>query len=547
MVQTVAVIGAGPSGLTSIKACLDEGLQPTCFESGNDIGGLWRFKDKPEAGRANIYQSVVINSSKEMMSFSDFPPPARLPNNMHHSEVLSYLRLYAQTFNLMGRINFETTVVGVRQRSDFAVTGQWEVEVENKEGQRDTRVFDAVMVCTGHFTHPHLPLKDFPGIESFQGKYYHSWDYRNAEGLEGKRVLVVGLGNSGGDIAVDISRVAERVYLSTRSGGWVFPRVGPRGVPFDTVLITRKYDLMYKLLPSRMNRILEEKLNDGFDHEVYGLKPKHGVFAQIPVVNDHLPAQILCGRVQVKPNVKEFSGSDAVFVDGTVVQKVDVVVFATGYDYSFPFLPTSLQAKSGYRLKLYRHVFPPALDHLTLAVVGFINGFGTINTLAEMQARWATRVFKGCITLPSKQTMMNEIEKETATMHLNFRCSERNPMYVDYLTYMDTLAQELKIQPNKLWLLLSDPRLALEVFLGPCTAYQYRLTGPGQWSGARQAILTQWERILEPFQTRVAPKAEPKSSWKPVLVTMIFAATLLCCLYKYPPSFITSLMNELSP
>lgn len=545
MVQTVAVIGSGPSGLTSIKACLDEGMQPTCFESSHDIGGLWRFKEKPEPGRANIYQSMVSNSSKEMMSFSDFPPPAKLPNCMHHSEFLSYLRLYAQTFNLLQHIHFQTTVVGVKQRPDFAMTGQWEVEVENEQGQRNTHVFDAVIVCSGHYTHPHLPLKDFPGIETFQGRYFHSWEYRSSEGLEGKRVLVIGIGNSGGDIAVDISRVAEKVYLSTRSGAWVIPRVGPRGFPIDTVLINRKDDLMHKLFPSRMSRILENKLNEDFDHEVYGLKPKHGIFAQIPVINDHLPAQILSGRVQVKSNLKEFSGSKAVFVDGSVIEKVDVVVFATGYNYSFPFLPSSLQAKSGYRLKLYRHIVPPSLAHPTLAVVGFISGFGTINTLVEMQARWATRVFKGCIALPAEETMNNEIEKDTTTMHRHFRCSERNPLHVDYFTYMDTLAREIGILPNKLWLFLKDPRLALEVFLGPCTPYQYRLTGPGQWSGARQAILTQWDRILKPFQSRVAPKAETKASSKLGLVMMGSAALLCWYLYKHPPSFLMNLPGNI--
>uniref|UniRef100_A0A3P8PP10 Flavin-containing monooxygenase n=1 Tax=Astatotilapia calliptera TaxID=8154 RepID=A0A3P8PP10_ASTCA len=439
MVQRVAVIGAGPSGVTSIKGCLDEGLEPTCFESSDDIGGLWRFKEKPEPGRANIYKSVIINSSKEMMSFSDFPPPADLPNNMHHSEVLLYLRLYAQTFNLLPRIRFQTTVISVRQTTNFEVTGQWEVETESREGQRETRVFDAVMVCTGHFTQPHLPLRDFPGIESFRAKYFHNWEYCSAEGLEEKRVVVIGIGNSGGDIAVDVSRVAEKVYLSTRSGAWVVGRVGPGGLPLNV------------LFPSWTNTMLEKKLNQALDHKLYGLKPKHGFFAQIPVVNDDLPARIISGRVAVKPNVGEFCGSTV----------VDVVVSATGYNYSFPFLPSALQAKCGYRLQLYKHVFPPALTSPTLAVVGFIHGFGAINPLAEMQACWATRVFKGLTALLTEENMMKEIEKDTATM---FACSERNPLEVHYIPYMDSLSEEVGVRPNIPWLFFKDPTLALQVF-----------------------------------------------------------------------------------
>ncbi|KAM9831339.1 flavin-containing monooxygenase 5-like [Neosynchiropus ocellatus] len=534
MVHRVAVIGAGPSGLTSIKACLDEGLEPTCFESSHDIGGLWRFKETPELGRANIYPSVIINSSKEMISFSDFPPPAHLPNHMLHTEVLLYLRLYAQAFNLLQHINFETTVVDVRQVQGFAVNGQWEVETESRDGQRRIQVFDAVMVCTGHFTKPHLPLQDFPGIAEFPGKYFHSWEYCNANGLDGKTVVVIGVGNSGGDIAVDISRVAEKVYLSTRSGAWLVSRVGPGGIPADLIGTSRMDMMIKRLFPSQVEKMVEKKLNQTLDHTLYGLKPKHGFFDQIPVVNDELPARIIAGRVQVKPNVKSFCGSSVVFDDGSILDKVDVVVFATGYNYSFPFLPSALQAKCGHRLCLYKHVFHPTLTKPTLAVVGFIHGLGAINPLAEMQARWASRVFKGLITLPSKEAMMEEIKTDTATMHQKFACSERNPLQVEYIPYLDSLAELVGARPNVLRLLLRDPQLALQVLLGPSTPYQYRLTGPGQWPGAREAILTQWDRVLKPLRTRVVSEPEINRSLTGPRKLMIFSAAifLCCCFYK---------------
>uniref|UniRef100_A0A3B3WFS7 Flavin-containing monooxygenase n=1 Tax=Poecilia mexicana TaxID=48701 RepID=A0A3B3WFS7_9TELE len=452
MVQKVAVIGAGPCGLSSVKACLDEGLEPTCFESSDDIGGLWRYKsqEKLVPGRTNIYQCVIINSSKEMMAFSDFPPPAELPNSMHHTEVLLYLRLYAQTFSLLQHIHLQTKVVGLRQRPDFDATGQWDVETETADGRRQTHVFDAVMVCTGHYTQPHLPLSSFP-IESFKGRYFHSWEYRNAKGLEGKRVVVIGFGNCGCDIAVDISRVAERVYLSTRSGAWVVGRVGPGGLPFDTTWISRLVVTLSSLFPT-WSDMLERKLNEFVDHKLYGLKPKH--------------------------------------------------VFATGYNYSFPFLPPDLQAKSGYRLRLYKHVIPPTLAHPTLAVVGFIHGLGAINSMAEMQARWSTRVFK-----PAEDVMVKEIETETATMN-QFVCSERNPLQVDVIPYTDSLAEQVGAKPNILQLLFTEPALVLQVVLGPYTSYQYRLSGPGKWAGARQAIFAQKQRIARPFRTR-AVSEEP--------------------------------------
>uniref|UniRef100_A0A8D0AC41 Flavin-containing monooxygenase n=1 Tax=Sander lucioperca TaxID=283035 RepID=A0A8D0AC41_SANLU len=497
MVQKVAVIGAGISGLTSIKACLDEGLEPTCFESSHDIGGLLRFKEKPEPGRANIYQSVVITSSKEIMSLSDFPP----------------LQL-SSVCEACVRVRVcvcQTTVVSVRQTPDSAATGQWEVETERREGQRETRVFDAVMVCTGHFTQPHLPLSDFPGTRNHYIPYFLSH-----------------LNETHCSCCYSNSYSLTNVYLSTRSGAWVVSRVGQRGLPADLVGTSRMDMMIQKLFPSWINGMVEKKLDETFDHALYDF------FEQIPVVNDDLPARIISGRVQVKPNVKEFCGSSVVFVDGSIIDEVDVVVFATGYNYSFPFLPPALQAKSGYRLRLYKHVFPPALTQPTLAVVGFIHSLGAINPLAEMQARWATRVFKGFTTLPSEETMMKEIEKDT-----------QNPLQVDYIPYLDSLAEQVGVRPNILWLFLKDPRLALEVWLGPCTPYQYRLTGPGRWAGARQAILTQWERVLQPFRTRLVPKPETRASSRRSVIVVISGSALLCCFY-YNKHLLSSFFSPLA-
>ncbi|XP_054458153.1 flavin-containing monooxygenase 5-like [Anoplopoma fimbria] len=528
MVQKVAVIGSGISGLTSIKACLDEGLEPTCFESSHDIGGLWRFKENPEPGRASLYSSVIINSSKERMAFSDFPPPAELPNNMHPSELLQYLHLYAQAFELVQHIRLQTSVVSVRETPDFEETGRWEVETETKDGQRETGVFDAVMVCTGHFTQPRLPLSDFPGIESFEGRYFHSWEYRNAEGLQGKRVVVIGIGSAGGDIAADISRVAEKVYLCVRSGAWVVSRVGQGGLPMDMIGRSRKDRMLQQLFPSWRAGVLEKTLNKTFDHELYGLKPKHRIFEQT-VVNDYLPSRIIAGRVQVKLSVKEFCGSSVVLVDGSTIEKVDVVVFATGYNYSVPFLPSAQKAKCGDKLRLYKHVFPPAMAKPTLAVVGFVHSVGPITPVAEMQARWSTRVFKGLANLPTEETMLEEIEKDTVAMQQRYSFSERNPIEVDFIPYLDSLAERVGVRPNTLWLLLTDPRLALQVVLGPCTSYQYRLTGPSQWAGAREAILTQWERVREPFRTRVVPEPETRLTSRCSIIESVSGAALMCC------------------
>ncbi|XP_057228762.1 LOW QUALITY PROTEIN: flavin-containing monooxygenase 5-like [Malurus melanocephalus] len=275
MAKKVAIIGGGSSGLCAIKACLQEGLEPVCFERTGDIGGLWRFEENPEDGRASIYRSVIINTSKEMMCFSDYPIPEDFPNYMHNSKIMEYFRMYAQHFDLLRHIRFRTSVCRVSKRPDFASSGQWEVVTES-EGKQEMAVFDAVLVCSGHHTDAHLPLSSFPGLEKFEGWYLHSRDYKNPQSFLGKRVVVVGIGNSGIDIAVELSNVAKQVFLSTKRGSWVLHRVADSGYPFDFTYISRFKQLLQNLLPPNVvNFFLERKLNARFDHTLYGLKPKH--------------------------------------------------------------------------------------------------------------------------------------------------------------------------------------------------------------------------------------------------------------------------------
>ncbi|XP_054458149.1 flavin-containing monooxygenase 5-like [Anoplopoma fimbria] len=514
MTRRVAVIGGGSSGLACIKSCLDEGLEPVCFESSDDIGGLWRFKENPEADRASIYHSVIINTSKEMMCFSDFPIPAHYPNYMHNSLIMDYFRMFADHFQLTKHIRFNTKVLQVEQRSDFSHSGQWDVETENKDGQKQKHIFDAVMICIGHHCHPNLPLHDFPGINTFKGKYFHSRDYKTPEEWRNKKVVVIGIGNSGGDIAVELSRVTKQVYLSTRRGAWILNRVGDDGLPRD-MLNTRLTLFVRQIFPFGLKcSVAERKLNKRFDHSLYNLKPKHRLFSQHPTANDELPNRILSGTVQVKPNIRRFQGSSVEFDDGSVVEDVDLVVFATGYRFSFPFLASHVVSVTENKASLYKFVFPPELERPTLAIIGLVQPLGAIMPISEMQARWATRVFKGSIKLPSVASMLKDVQCKQETMAKRYVSSQRHTIQVDYVAYMDEIAELVGVRPSLLRLLLTDPRLGLNLMFGPGTPYQYRLRGPGKWAGARQAIFTQWERVAQPMQTRPCDDPEPKRSFK---------------------------------
>ncbi|XP_041791033.1 flavin-containing monooxygenase 5-like [Chelmon rostratus] len=532
MGRRVAVVGGGSSGLACIKCCLDEGLEPVCFESSDDIGGLWRFKENPEPDRASIYQSVIINTSKEMMCFSDFPIPAHFPNFMHNSLIIDYFRMYADNFQLTKHIRLNTKVLQVKQRPDFSHSGQWDVETENKDGKREKHIFDSVMICIGHHCHPNMPLHDFPGIDTFKGKYFHSRDYKTPEEWRNKTAVVIGIGNSGLDIAVELSRVTRQVYLSTRRGAWILNRVSVKGLPHD-ILHTRVVLFLRQILPFGLLCSLSERsVNQRLDHSLYRLKPKHRLFSQHPTVNDELPNRILSGTVQVKPNICRFHGSSVEFDDGSIVEDVDLVVFATGYRFSFPFLASHVVSVTENKASLYKYVFPPELEQPTLAIIGLVQPLGAIMPISEMQARWATRVFKGCTKLPSVTAMLKDIKCKQEAMAKRYVASQRHTIQVNYVSYMDEIAQLVGVRPSFAKLLLTDPRLGLNVMLGPCTPYQYRLRGPGKWAGARQAILTQWERVAQPMHTRPCDEPWRKRSFLWPLILSAAAVGLALYLNK---------------
>nr|XP_013816166.1 PREDICTED: dimethylaniline monooxygenase [N-oxide-forming] 5-like [Apteryx mantelli mantelli] len=525
MAKRVAIIGGGSSGLCAIKACLQEGLEPICFERTGDIGGLWRFEEHSEKGRASIYKSVIINTSKEMMCFSDFPIPDDFPNYMHNSKIMEYFRMYAQHFDLLRHIRFRTSVCRVAKRPDFAVTGQWDVVTES-DGKQESAVFDAVLVCTGHHTDAHLPLHTFPGIEKFRGRYLHSRDYKDPQAFTDKRVIVVGIGNSGSDLAVEISQTAEqvttRVCKAQRDRG-LFSQLALSTAVLRRAAVSNAYRE-----PARTETLLPCSWGcNGKPQPAWKPSLDHPIS---PTVNDDLPNRIISGRVRVKPNIQEFMATAAIFEDGTK-EDIDAVVFATGYSFSFPFLEDCVTVVEN-QISLYKFMFPVHLEKPTLAFIGLIQPLGAIMPISELQCRWATRVFKGLNKLPPRRDMEADINQKKEEMAKRYVRSQRHTIQVDYIPYMDELACQLGVKPNLLMLFLTDPRLATEVLLGPCTPYQYRLQGPGRWAGARQAILTQQERIVKPLRTRQVDEGTSSFS-VPLLAKLFGAVAVFAILFTY--------------
>ncbi|XP_034634875.1 dimethylaniline monooxygenase [N-oxide-forming] 5-like [Trachemys scripta elegans] len=354
------------------------------------------LQENPEEGRASIYKSLIISTSKEIMCFSDFPIPDDFPNYMHNSKIMEFFRMYADYFDLLKYIHFKgrrTIVVSVTKRPDFSTTGQWDIVTETA-GKQESAVFDGVMVCTGHHTNAHLPLDSFPGIEKFKGRYFHSRDYKKPQEFSGKRVIVIGIGNSGTDLAVELSHTADQIFLSTRQGAWILDWIGEEGYPMDTIYVTRYIEFLLRIVPlSLLNYFTEKKLNAKFNHAIYGLQPAHRFSSVHPTASDNLPNRIISGKVLVKPNIKEFATTSAIFKDGTREDNLDVVIFATGYSFSFSFLGDCVKVVEN-QVSLYKFVFPN-LEKPTLVFIGLIQPFGPLMPIAELRGHWATRVFKG--------------------------------------------------------------------------------------------------------------------------------------------------------
>ena len=236
-----------------------------------------------------------------------------------------------------------------------------------------------------------------------------------------------GIGNSGGDIAVELSRHTSRVFLSTRRGAWVLSRMGKGGEPFDQQANRRFASLIP--LPIRMY-VFNKMVNNRFDHEVFALRPQHPIGSQHPMVNDDLPHRIITGGVVIKPNVTSFNKTGVVFEDGTQVNDLDVVIFCTGYKIGFKFIDHSILPVSDNKVELYKYLFPPNLAKPTLAVLGCIQPLGAIFPISELQARWATRVFCGKTSLPPKSIMMDDIEKKRKAMQERYYASKRHTIQV---------------------------------------------------------------------------------------------------------------------
>jgi hypothetical protein len=368
--MTHCVIGAGAAGLAAARHLQAGSIPFELVEREQDVGGLW----DASLPHSPVYRSAHLISSKPLTEFPDFPMPRDYPDYPDHAQALDYLRSYADAFGLYRSIHFGRTV----ERAERGEGGEWKVTFGNGE----TRLYSGLIVASGIHWVPNVP--EVPG--TFDGECIHSSRYKTPEIFRNKRVLVVGAGNSGCDIAVEAGQHAARTFLSVRRGYHYIPKYA-FGRPIDQVgeIGLRLHLPLFIRRP--LNQLLLRIVVGRPDQ--FGLpRPDHKLLESHPIVNSQILQSLGQGDIHPKADLQELRGREVLFKDRTT-ELIDLIVYATGYRVSFPFLaPQHLNSTDG-RPNFYLHVFHPTCDDLF--IVGMIQPDSGVWRLMDLQARAVAR------------------------------------------------------------------------------------------------------------------------------------------------------------
>ena len=429
MSAKVCVIGAGSSGIAACQVLNSRGIEFDCFEVGSEVGGNWRYMN--DNGMSSAYRSLHINTSRRMMEYATFPMPDDYPDYPDHFQIARYFDEYVDHFGFRDQIRFQTEVMSVEPDG-----GGWMVSWEDVRGRQGSDTYSAVMIANGHHWNPRWPEPPFPGSDSFLGEQMHVHDYKEPDVLAGKRVLILGIGNSATDLAVESSRIADHTILAMRRGAYVIPKY-IRGRPTDELGNERLAKLPVSLTRPLFARTLKVAAGDVTD---FGLpQPDHRLGEAHPTISSDLLPRVGHGDIEIKPNIERFEGSTVHFTDGTEAE-VDLVIYCTGYKISFPFFADDLLSAADNRVALYRRVVDP--EHPGLFFIGLVQPLGAIMPIAEAQSEWVADLLEGKAKLPDPETMRRVIRREDERMAKRYVASKRHTIQVDFHPYLRTISRE---------------------------------------------------------------------------------------------------------
>ena len=372
----IALIGAGPSGLAAARNLQKLGIPFQGFEAYTDVGGLWNIHNP----RSTVYESAHLISSKTTTEFSEFPMKPGVADYPSHREMRQYFIDFATHFDLQKHYRFGAQVLAAEPVGEGA-SPLWRLSWRDAQGEHSAE-FKGLVIANGTLAEPNVPR--FEG--QFSGELIHTAAYKSAEQFRGKRVLVVGAGNSGCDIAVDAVHAAESVDISVRRGYYFVPKY-VFGKPADT--------LGGKLrLPVWLKQKMDALVLGWFtgDPARFGLpKPDYKMYESHPVVNSLILHHLGHGDIHVKPDIARLDGRTVHFRDGRA-QDYDLILCATGYTLHYPFIARELLNWQGMAPQLYLNIFAPRFDNL--AVMGMIEASGIGWQGRYEQAELVARYFK---------------------------------------------------------------------------------------------------------------------------------------------------------
>jgi Flavin-binding monooxygenase-like len=349
-----AVIGAGPSGLSAARALQKAGIAFDGYEASRGVGGLWDIENP----RSTMYESAHLISSRTTTEFAEFPmdTDADYPS---HRTLIAYFRDFADHFGLTERFRFDTRVIALDKRDD----GEWMLRASGPDGETEQR-YTGVILANGTLAEPKVP--EFRG--EFTGEILHTSAYKRASQLAGKRVLIIGAGNSGCDIAVDAVHYAASVDMSVRRGYYFVPRY-LFGRPSDTLNQGRP-------LPAPIKQFIDKRVLQAFtgDPVRFGFpRPDYKIYESHPIVNTLILNHLGQGDLRIRADIDRFDGSTVHFRDGSSGE-YDTVLLATGYTLDYPFVSREDLNWEGFSPTLFLNIFPPSFNGLY--VMGMLEASG---------------------------------------------------------------------------------------------------------------------------------------------------------------------------
>ena len=419
------IIGAGPSGLATARAFAEEGIPFDILERHHDVGGIWDMSN----AQTPMYESAHFISSRTQSAFDDFPMPEDYPDYPGWRHIRDYIRSFAERYGLNDVVEFGADVQRVAPASD--APHAWDVTL----GSGETRRYRGVICATGHNWDPVVP--SYPG--EFHGESYHSFEYTSLAEFAGKRVLVVGGGNSGCDIACDAAAAASAAFISMRRGYHFLPK-HLFGQPTDAFFRSGPHLPAWLAQPllAGLLRVLVGDLRR------YGLpKPDHKVLESHPIVNSQLLHYLAHGDIAAKPDVVELRGDTVRFADGSE-EEIDLIVYATGYRASIPVLDESLLPAGAGVAPFFLNIFHELPN---LFAVGLFETDGAAYPIVSKQAALIASLIRAEDDAPAVLEWFRRLRAgPPPDLHggIRYLKSQRHAIYVQYDEYVHYLEKTLK-------------------------------------------------------------------------------------------------------